>query len=111
MLDHTNLYYWSQLFDIIFNANCNVTETEKGIFDAILHGDVDLESEPWPSISESAKDLVRKMLTKDPKKRITAAEALGNYFRIYNALSMNQPRIFNLFSYSSGQSQHYASPT
>lgn len=33
-------------------------------------------SEPWPSISDAAKDLVRKMLTCDPKKRITAADAL-----------------------------------
>ncbi|KAK6124592.1 hypothetical protein DH2020_041666 [Rehmannia glutinosa] len=40
-------------------------------------GHVDFESEPWPSISDSAKDLVGKMLTQDPKKRITAAEVLG----------------------------------
>ncbi|KFK23371.1 hypothetical protein AALP_AAs49046U000400 [Arabis alpina] len=51
-------------------------ETEKGIFDEILKGEIDFESQPWPSISESAKDLVRKMLTKDPKKRISAAQAL-----------------------------------
>ncbi|KAH6768013.1 calmodulin-domain protein kinase 9 [Perilla frutescens var. frutescens] len=51
-------------------------ETERGIFDAVLRGHVDFESKPWPSISESAKDLVRKMLTQDPKKRITAAEVL-----------------------------------
>lgn len=54
-----------------------VTETEKGIFEAILEGNLDLQSSPWPSISGQAKDLIRKMLTKDPKKRITAAEALG----------------------------------
>ncbi|XP_010278695.1 PREDICTED: calcium-dependent protein kinase 2-like [Nelumbo nucifera] len=51
-------------------------ETEKGIFDAILKGDIDFESAPWPSISRSAKDLVRKMLTQDPKKRITSAQVL-----------------------------------
>ncbi|GFP79111.1 calcium-dependent protein kinase isoform 2 [Phtheirospermum japonicum] len=51
-------------------------ETERGIFDAILKGHVDFESEPWPSISKSAKDLVGKMLTQDPKKRITATEVL-----------------------------------
>lgn len=51
-------------------------ETEKGIFDAILEGEIDFESKPWPSISNSAKDLVRKMLTQDPKKRITAAQVL-----------------------------------
>lgn len=52
-------------------------ETERGIFDAILEGVVDFESQPWPSISDSAKDLVRKMLTRDPKKRITSLKVLG----------------------------------
>ncbi|XP_020237356.1 calcium-dependent protein kinase 29 isoform X2 [Cajanus cajan] len=51
-------------------------ENEKGIFDSILGGKLDLESAPWPSISAAAKDLIRKMLNYDPKKRITAAEAL-----------------------------------
>ncbi|KAJ6978514.1 hypothetical protein NC653_026818 [Populus alba x Populus x berolinensis] len=51
-------------------------ENEKGIFDAILQGDIDFESDPWPSISNSAKDLVRRMLTQDPKKRITSAQVL-----------------------------------
>ncbi|KAL5972638.1 Calcium-dependent protein kinase 19 [Asimina triloba] len=51
-------------------------ETEKGIFDAILQGDIDFDSSPWPTISESAKDLVRKMLTQDPKRRITSAQVL-----------------------------------
>ncbi|XP_057764885.1 calcium-dependent protein kinase 2-like [Salvia miltiorrhiza] len=51
-------------------------ETEKGIFDAILKEEVDFDSQPWPSISNSGKDLVRKMLTKDPKKRITSSEVL-----------------------------------
>ncbi|GMH26881.1 hypothetical protein Nepgr_028724 [Nepenthes gracilis] len=51
-------------------------ETRQGIFDAILEGNIDFEEEPWPSLSNSAKDLVRKMLTQDPKKRISAAEVL-----------------------------------
>ncbi|AEE76375.1 putative protein kinase CAMK-CDPK family [Arabidopsis thaliana] len=51
-------------------------ETEKGIFDAILEGHIDFESQPWPSISSSAKDLVRRMLTADPKRRISAADVL-----------------------------------
>ncbi|XP_054797968.1 calcium-dependent protein kinase 2-like [Prosopis cineraria] len=51
-------------------------EKEKGIFDAILKGHIDFESQPWPSISYSAKDLVSKMLIQDPKKRITAAQVL-----------------------------------
>ncbi|KAI3753950.1 hypothetical protein L2E82_26015 [Cichorium intybus] len=51
-------------------------ETEKGIFDAVLEGYIDFESDPWPSISTSAKDLVRRMLTQDPKRRITSAQVL-----------------------------------
>ncbi|CAH2078317.1 unnamed protein product [Thlaspi arvense] len=65
---------------ILYILLCGVppfwAETEKGIFDEIIKGEIDFESQPWPSISESAKDLVRKMLTKDPKKRISAAQAL-----------------------------------
>ncbi|XP_057540367.1 calcium-dependent protein kinase 33-like [Amaranthus tricolor] len=53
-------------------------ETEKGIFDAILQGHIDFESKPWPSISSGAKDLVKKMLTPDPKRRITAAQVLDH---------------------------------
>ncbi|GKV42684.1 hypothetical protein SLEP1_g50064 [Rubroshorea leprosula] len=53
-------------------------ETEKGIFDAILNGDLDFHSAPWPSISSSAKDLIRKMLTPDPKKRISSAQVLDH---------------------------------
>lgn len=57
-----------------------MTETEKGIFDAILEGEIDFDSAPWPSISSSAKDLVRRMLTQDPKKRITSGQVLGMYY-------------------------------
>ncbi|KAM6561002.1 calcium-dependent protein kinase 29 [Cannabis sativa] len=51
-------------------------ETEKTIFEAIWEGKLDLQSSPWPSISASAKDLIAKMLRIDPRRRITAAEAL-----------------------------------
>ncbi|PHT49670.1 Calcium-dependent protein kinase 9 [Capsicum baccatum] len=51
-------------------------ETEKGIFNAILKGEIDFQSDPWPSISHSVKDLIRKMLTQEPKKRITSAQVL-----------------------------------
>ncbi|KDP36070.1 hypothetical protein JCGZ_08714 [Jatropha curcas] len=51
-------------------------ETEQGIFEQVLKGELDFISEPWPNISESAKDLVRRMLVRDPKKRLTAHEVL-----------------------------------
>jgi len=52
-------------------------ENEDGIFDAVLRGHIDFASDPWPSISNSAKDLVKKMLRQDPKERLTAAEILS----------------------------------
>ena len=58
------------------------SETEKGIFEEILKGHIDFESPPWPSISTGAKDLITKMLTYDPKKRITAAQAIGKYTKL-----------------------------
>lgn len=57
---------------------CHV-ETEEGIFEQVLHGDLDFDSEPWPGISESAKDLVRKMLIRDPRRRLTAHEVLCEF--------------------------------
>ncbi|KAH7667305.1 Non-specific serine/threonine protein kinase protein [Dioscorea alata] len=53
-------------------------ETEHGIFNAILRGQVDFASDPWPNISAAAKDLVKKMLTVDPRQRITAFEVLNH---------------------------------
>jgi serine/threonine protein kinase len=58
---------------------CYISETEQGIFEQVLKGELDFVSEPWPSISESAKDLVRRMLVRDPKKRLTAHEVLREY--------------------------------
>ncbi|KAM7265576.1 hypothetical protein ACFE04_003259 [Oxalis oulophora] len=51
-------------------------ESEDDIFEEVLHGSLDLSSDPWPKISESAKDLVRKMLIRNPKKRISAHQVL-----------------------------------
>ncbi|XP_042050077.1 calcium-dependent protein kinase 20-like [Salvia splendens] len=65
---------------IIYILLCGVPpfwdESEQGIFEQVLKGELDFVSEPWPSISESAKDLVRKMLVRDPKKRLTAHQVL-----------------------------------
>ncbi|KAG5057198.1 hypothetical protein JHK86_012194 [Glycine max] len=50
----------------------------EGIFDAILRGHIDFASDPWPSISSIAKDLVKKMLQADPKQRLSAVEVLNH---------------------------------
>ncbi|CAI7869159.1 unnamed protein product [Closterium sp. NIES-53] len=49
------------------------------IFQAVRCKEIDLTSKPWPSISEGAKDLVRRMLTRDPAARITMEEMLGEW--------------------------------
>ncbi|MFS7942261.1 putative protein kinase CAMK-CDPK family [Helianthus anomalus] len=54
-------------------------ETEMGIFRQILQAKLNFESELWPAIIDSAKDLIRKMLDRNPKKRLTAHEVLCKY--------------------------------
>ncbi|XP_047315520.1 CDPK-related kinase 5-like isoform X2 [Impatiens glandulifera] len=50
--------------------------TESGIFRAVLKADPCFDELPWPSLSAEAKDFVKRLLNKDPRKRITAAQAL-----------------------------------
>ncbi|KAF5831241.1 kinase-like domain-containing protein [Dunaliella salina] len=50
--------------------------SNKDIFHAILYRPLDFERPPWPSISDSAKDLVQRLLTRNPDERPTALEAL-----------------------------------
>jgi len=46
------------------------------LFEQILHARYDFPSPWWDNISKEAKELIGKMLTIDPKKRITAEEVL-----------------------------------
>lgn len=52
--------------------------TESGIFRAVLKADPIFEEPPWPSLSAEAKDFVKRLLNKDPRKRMTAAQALSH---------------------------------
>lgn len=42
----------------------------------MLKTEPDFKRRPWPNISDSAKDFVKKLLVKDPRTRLTAAQAL-----------------------------------
>lgn len=53
-------------------------QTETAIFNEILKGRVNFSSPPWPRISNSAKNLISRMLTMDTRNRITAAQALSH---------------------------------
>lgn len=51
-------------------------ETDQGIFEQVLKGELDFDSEPWPEISDDAKDLIRKMLNPRASSRSTAYQVL-----------------------------------
>ncbi|XP_013622340.1 PREDICTED: calcium-dependent protein kinase 6-like [Brassica oleracea var. oleracea] len=67
---------WTAGVILYILLRCFWAETQQGIFDAVLKGDVDFESDPWPVISDSAKDLISKMLCSRPSERLTAHEVL-----------------------------------
>eukprot|EP00850_Spirogloea_muscicola_P009411 SM000052S17803 [mRNA] locus=s52:724587:728727:- [translate_table: standard] len=53
-------------------------KTEAGIFNEVLKKKPDFREKPWPSISSAAKDFCKKLLKKDPRTRLTAAQALSH---------------------------------
>lgn len=55
------------------------TETEEGIARAIVRGEIDFSRDPWPKVSQEAKDLVKSMLDQNPYNRLTVQEVLGKY--------------------------------
>ncbi|XP_020578892.1 CDPK-related kinase 5-like [Phalaenopsis equestris] len=59
--------------------------TESGIFRAVLKADPSFNEPPWPSLSLEAKDFVKRLLSKDPRKRMTAAQGLSHpWIRSFN---------------------------
>ncbi|XP_021912420.1 calcium-dependent protein kinase 11-like, partial [Carica papaya] len=82
------LFFFTQKSIYLFPQ---LAETESGIFRQILQGKLDFESDPWPSISESAKDLIRKMLERDPKKRLTAHEVLCHPWIVDDRVAPDKP--------------------
>ncbi|RRT53743.1 hypothetical protein BHE74_00011894 [Ensete ventricosum] len=63
--------------------------TESGIFRAVLKADPSFTEPPWTSISPEAKDFVKRLLSKDPRRRMTAAQALCHpWIRNYNDIKV-----------------------
>ena len=72
-----------------FNA-----ETDEEIFSAVLKGEFVFPEEEWNSVSEEAKNLIKKMLVLDPKKRISALEALQDvWFKINEEKTENNKNL------------------
>ncbi|CAH8362144.1 unnamed protein product [Eruca vesicaria subsp. sativa] len=67
---------------ILYILLCGVppfwAETEQGVAQAIVRSVVDFRRDPWPKVSDNAKDLVRKMLDPDQKRRLTAQQVLDH---------------------------------
>ncbi|CAN6330864.1 unnamed protein product [Urochloa humidicola] len=65
---------------ILYILLCGVppfwAETDEGIAQAIIRSNIDFEREPWPKVSDNAKDLVRKMLDPSAYSRLTAQQVL-----------------------------------
>jgi calcium-dependent protein kinase len=80
---------------ILYILLCGVppywAETEQGIFDAVLLGEADFRSDPWPDISSGAKDLVKKMLQQDPKLRLRAHQVLNHEWARENGEAPDKP--------------------
>ncbi|CAM8968244.1 unnamed protein product [Rhodiola kirilowii] len=54
------------------------SRTESGIFQAVLKADPSFDEAPWPNLSPNALDFVKRLLNKDYRKRLTAAQALSH---------------------------------
>ncbi|XP_051120348.1 calcium-dependent protein kinase 8-like [Andrographis paniculata] len=67
---------------ILYILLCGVppfwAETEQGVAQAIIRSVIDFKRDPWPKVSDNAKDLVKKMLHPNPNRRLTAHQVLDH---------------------------------
>ncbi|KAG8095114.1 hypothetical protein GUJ93_ZPchr0012g20793 [Zizania palustris] len=53
-------------------------ETKQGVAQAIIRSVIDFKRDPWPRVSDNAKDLVKGMLNPDPRRRLNAQQVLDH---------------------------------
>eukprot|EP01025_Chloroclados_australasicus_P022122 TRINITY_DN2296_c0_g1_i1.p2 TRINITY_DN2296_c0_g1~~TRINITY_DN2296_c0_g1_i1.p2 ORF type:complete len:497 (-),score=108.07 TRINITY_DN2296_c0_g1_i1:352-1842(-) len=66
-------------------------ENEQLIFRSIINDELDFKSDPWPKISQEAKDCVQCMLERDPQKRATANQILQHEWMKENGIASDKP--------------------
>ena len=92
-------------------------DNDDEIYNQILTTEVKFEEKEWDGISEEAKDLIRKLLNKNNKERLSAVEALNHPWiksmdmRGINFLSIDTLKdiVSNLFKYNAVQILQQAS--
>ncbi|KAL6972698.1 Cyclin-dependent kinase 4 [Sarracenia purpurea var. burkii] len=86
--------------------------TESGIFRAVLRADPNFDDLPWPSVPAEARDFVKRLLNKDYRKRMTAAQALSKSRILAHPWlqSENHPIPLDIFIYKLVKSYLHASP-
>lgn len=72
--------------------------TESGIFRAVLKADPSFDEAPWPSLSLEAKDFVKRLLNKDPRKRLSAAQALSEFLVTLKLIDVLVSSFFKLLA-------------
>ncbi|TVU31879.1 hypothetical protein EJB05_23583, partial [Eragrostis curvula] len=73
-------------------------ETKNRIFGKVREARLDFESSQWDRISDSAKDLIRKMLCPLPSERLKAHEVLKHPWICYNGVATG-PTELTVLSY------------
>lgn len=64
-------------------------DTEDQIFKMVLKGATDFKSEPWPRVSDAAKDCVRRLLEMDAAKRATAEQILKHDWLVKEGVALD----------------------
>lgn len=89
LLVHTSLEHkvrsdpqlWENSRACTSNMHTAHPATHAGFVVQVLKGQIDFKSDPWPKISEAAKDCVRKLLEMDASKRATSEQVTGQQQR------------------------------
>lgn len=69
----------------------------------MLRADPNFDDSPWPIVTPEAKDFVRRLLNKDHRKRMTAAQALSKLYLIYEDvlnLILSCENLYSLLQYN-----------